>query len=240
MLHRTFTNRYEVKYFVHVSELAALQENLNGIMVLDDRADGLNGYYNYSVYFDTSDFRFYHEKHEGQLKRMKPRLRVHIPTQDALPDKWFFEFKGRYGQIIHKRRCEIAEIQAQELLRGNINLFSDDGEHDILNEFHVASRKLDLRPTVAVLYNRIPYNSHLFPGLRITLDTRMQCGLSFKLGEDQSDLDYFVPPNIALVELKYTDSLPMSVLHILHKFEMRQVTFSKYTNSLDAAYSNIG
>lgn len=62
MLHRTFTNRYEIKYLTSRARAEKLRDTVGEIFVVDEKAGGRGGYYNYSIYFDSPRYYFYREK----------------------------------------------------------------------------------------------------------------------------------------------------------------------------------
>jgi len=72
---RAFTNRYEIKYLLGASRLADVQAALKDFLRLDANGSRDGGYYVHSIYFDSPDMRFLREKFEGDLIRVKPRIR---------------------------------------------------------------------------------------------------------------------------------------------------------------------
>ena len=71
-----FTNRYEIKYLVEARRIDEIKAKLAGFFEPDPNAVDGAGYYVYSIYFDSPLHRFYSEKREGQLTRIKPRIRT--------------------------------------------------------------------------------------------------------------------------------------------------------------------
>ena len=102
---KVFTNRYEIKYIVPTRSLAYIRNSLKGLIVPDvpDSYNfGQKGYYNYSIYFDTLKYKFYSEKHEGLLYRIKPRIRVYRETLDSNISSVFLEFKISFNDSFKK------------------------------------------------------------------------------------------------------------------------------------------
>ncbi len=237
MLHRTFTNRFEVKYLVSQQKALALKSALGDLFVTDENTHGNNGYFNYSIYFDSPRYYFYRQKLEGQLERVKPRLRAHLPSPDANTDQWFIELKGRHGQTVQKRRAAIAFESAQGLINGEN--FIADGNLETMRDFEFMWLRLALRPAVTVLYFREPLNSHIFPNVRITFDHRISANLDFNLQRVGQRMDHITSPSEVLVELKFTDSIPRLVMELFRRFDMRQITFSKYALSLESCLDRL-
>ncbi|NIY75179.1 polyphosphate polymerase domain-containing protein [Thalassospira sp. HF15] len=237
MLHRTFTNRFEVKYLVSQKKALDLRDALGDLFVTDENTQGQSGYFNYSIYFDSPRYYFYRQKLEGQLERVKPRLRAHLPSLAAKPDQWFLELKGRHGQTVQKRRAAIDLISAQGLVDGEN--FVADGELEALRDFEFMWLRLALRPAVTVLYFREPLNSHIFPNVRITFDHRISGNLDFNLKNAGQRMDFITSPSEVLVELKFTDSIPRLVMEIFRRLEMKQITFSKYALCLESCIDKL-
>lgn len=237
MLHRTFTNRFEIKYLTTFEKAQRLRSTISEIFVTDDNAGDMDGYFNYSIYFDSPQYYFYREKQEGQLHRMKPRLRTHLPTSDAIPEKWFLELKGRHDRTVQKRRTQISLETAQSLVSGGPHIETID--NDTLRDFEYLWTRMGLRPSVAVLYYREPFNSPYFSNVRITFDHRISGSLDFSLGQRSERLNYITHPTNVLVELKYTESLPRVIFEIFRRMEFQQITFSKYALCLESCFDKL-
>ena len=107
MNNQTFTNRYEIKYLLDTRDLPEIQHALKGFLEPDVNGVHSGGYYNHSIYFDSPDYRFYCEKREGNLIRIKPRVRVYRTERGDDPKGIYLELKGRYGRVVTKRRATI-------------------------------------------------------------------------------------------------------------------------------------
>jgi hypothetical protein len=231
MLHRTFTNRFEIKYLVSVKRAEKLRHSLGALFSVDENAGDMPGYYNYSIYFDSPRYHFYREKQEGNIDRMKPRLRTHLPTIDAVPDQWFLELKGRHNKTVQKRRAPVSQETAHSLVKGGSQV--EDEKHETLLDFEYMWTRLGLRPAVAVHYFREPLNSAVYPNVRITFDHRISGSLDFTFGGCLDSRKFVHSPTEVLVELKFTGSIPRVVLEIFRRNEMQQSTFSKYAICLE-------
>jgi hypothetical protein len=238
MLHRTFTNRYEVKYLATHDQVTYLKGRLENLFSTDENTNGMDGYYNHSIYFDSPRYYFYREKQEGLLLRMKPRLRTHLQTLDSSPSQWFLELKGRYDKTVQKRRSLIDRSSADGLISGIFN-HNYSNTDETMREFEYMWARLSLRPSVSVLYYREPFNSEFFPNVRITFDYRISGSLNFSLTGARSQHELLNSPTDVLVELKYTESIPRLIIDLFREAEMRQVTFSKYALCLESCVEKI-
>ena len=237
MLHRTFTNRYEVKFLTSRSRAERLRDTVGEIFTVDENIGDMSGYYNYSIYFDSPRYYFYREKQEGLISRIKPRLRTHLPTLDAHPDQWFLELKGRHDRTVQKRRLPVSHDTAESLVRGGNHVENDS--HETLLDFEYLWTRLGLRPAVSVLYYREPFNSPFFSDVRITFDYRISGSQDFALDGRRDRREFIIPPSDVLVELKYTRTIPRLVMEMFRRNDMRPVTFSKYALCLEACIDRL-
>ena len=237
MLHRTFKNRYEIKYIANLKQVAALKNIIKNFFEQDINSIKFSGYYNFSIYFDSPSYFFYREKQEGFLKRIKPRLRTHLSDANEIPKTWFLELKGRHDRTIHKRRIKINHSTVKDLLIGkkNFKYIKDQ----TMKDFEYLWDRLDLKPSVSVFYFREPFNSEIFSNVRITFDYRIAASLNFDPFSTKDNLKYIIPPENVIIELKYINSIPRFILQIFRKIGVKQITFSKYALSLEACIDRL-
>lgn len=235
-----FTNRYEIKYLVESRRLEEVKAKLAGFFEPDPYAIADRGYFVYSIYFDSPRYNFYSEKREGQLTRIKPRIRTYLRAPEAPPENFFLELKGRYDRIVLKRREAISRDMAQAMLTSSHGNFSPrELESPTLGEFVFLAERDNLIPCVTVLYRREPYNATFYPGLRITFDTRLQCSLATRLDNPQHLFSDAIPFNYFVLELKYNDKIPRLFLDRLNQLELKQLSISKFAISLERCYDGL-
>ncbi len=237
MLHRTFKNRYEIKYIANLNQVSALKNIIKNFFEQDVNSFKSSGYYNYSIYFDSPSYFFYREKQEGLLKRIKPRLRTHLLAINEVPKMWFLELKGRHDRTVQKRRSKINHSIVKDLLSGKKNLKQINDQ--TISDFEYLWDRLNLKPAVSVFYFREPFNSEIFSNVRITFDHRISASFNFNRYADRDNLEFIIPPDNVIVELKYTNSIPRFILEIFRKIGAKQITFSKYALSLEACINRL-
>jgi hypothetical protein len=98
-------NRFDRKYMSHYSKLAGiLLQLLPDYYVLDINDNRIFSYK--TVYYDTPDFQFYKDYHNGLTNRLKVRCRQYIETNDT-----FFEVKRKFqGTRTDKFRFPIEDF----------------------------------------------------------------------------------------------------------------------------------
>lgn len=226
--------RRELKFLVDLPVLNAFHDRIRAILVPDRHGAAGEGYFNYSIYFDSPEYLFYQQKVEGLSLRTKPRLRLYKDSIDGPPTARFFEFKNRDAAFVSKDRVAISEGLSEKLLLPGTLL--DDPEvqaSEHLLRFGYLRHRLALRPTMVTLYHRFPYHCALQNDLRITYDKRIQCSQVIGLDLAPEQFHYVEPANRALIEIKYNTGFPDWLLRITKSLRFEQLSFSKYVESME-------
>ena len=235
---RTYSNRYEIKYLVEARRLPQIDLHLRDFLAADQNGNA-GGYYNCSIYFDSPEYHFYREKHEGNLVRIKPRIRFYRPTLSAAPQVIYLELKGRYDRIVTKRRALIDRELAEALLsNGPIDLNGHVDDSSALAEFLYLANRFRLAPSVTVQYHRTAFHGAFYPDLRITYDRVIQCSLSTDVTLPEHAFIDAIPANWMIIEVKYNEKIPELLLNRIHSLDLQQSTFSKYAVSLEKVLSH--
>ena len=237
---RAYTNRYEIKFLLGADRLADVQGALREYLRLDANGIENGGYYVHSIYFDSPDLQFLREKFEGQLTRVKPRIRSYRASLDGPPSDIFLEMKGRYDRIVEKRRCRIDRPLAEVLLTETpVHPNGWSSMHSVLGEFQYLSHRLRLVPAVTVLYHRTAYFGTFWPNLRITFDRLLLCSPSTGLHTPSADFVQAVPCRQTIMELKYTNKVPRALLGCINGLGLQQRSFSKYAVSVERCFRGL-
>lgn len=241
MTDRTFTNRYEIKYVLNNRDLPAIEQGLKGFLRPDVNCVHSGGYYNHSIYFDSPDFRYYLEKREGDLIRLKPRIRVYRTERQDSPKTIYLELKGRHGGIVTKRRATLNRDQAEQFLaKSPMDLNKGHTAGDpALDEFIYLMHRFDLSPCVSVLYHRSAFYGAFYPGVRVTFDRVIECSRRIGLDAPEGSFMGAVPANQMVIELKYNDKVPRMLMQRFNSLGLQQATFSKFATSLERTHDAV-
>lgn len=228
-------NRYEIKYLVHTSRLAALRDELRGRLDLDHHAvEG--GYGVWSVYYDTRQLRFYWEKIEGLRFRRKLRVR-HYGDRFTVGDDTtvYVEIKQRVNRVTQKRRVAMLYGDARLLCDGRQMVPHQPGQTAFVEEILGLVRGLDLRPVAMTGYQREAYlGRDADLGLRVTVDQRVRGrDRDFHLGAEAENR-LIIPAAMAVLEVKANDRVPYWLTDLAARAELSIVRLSKYCQSIEA------
>jgi len=175
------------------------------------------------------------------LTRYKPRARYY---GEKATDLIWPEIKYRNSSVIWKRRyCipiekwhnlfdpEVAD-QSQSMFKNQLDTFDD------LVYWYGA------QPTLHVRYFREPYVTELEEYGRITFDRQLCCrptNGSIELNYNEHDMVYYDDPvtsksndSPVLLEIKVETLVPVWVIELIQKFNLKQRGFSKYCYGIDS------
>jgi hypothetical protein len=212
--------RYEIKYLVTRQQREEIEKALEGRMFPDE--------YGYSmicnVYYDTPDFRLIRKSLEKPVYKEKLRHRSY--GQVGEDGRTYIELKKKYQGIVYKRRISMPEQEAAEYLQGDKPLKKQSQIAREIDYFRSFYQKLI--PRMYICYERIAYYCEADSGLRITFDTDIKWRLdelSLKAAPGGQDI---LEPGQSLMEVKTAGAIPMWLVNVLNREEIRQTSFSKY------------
>lgn len=228
--------RHEYKYLVRPSRLAALREAIRPYCRLDRHglgtADG--SYTVHSLYLDSPDLACYWAKHNRARDRYKLRIRTY--AQGAPP--YFLEVKRKVDDLVLKTRWTLGEDELSALLDGRAprGALPPGGWEFMLRRWRLAAS-----PVAAVRYRREAWVGTLDPYARITFDRRIE------VAEAQGDgalagswqaIDHPLASrttrSLVVLELKFPEAAPRWMAHLVRRFELLRVGFSKYCEGVVA------
>jgi hypothetical protein len=195
--------RKDNKFIFHISKLPRLLDLLKGsFRILEIDGKRLMEYQ--TSYFDTTDFKMYHDHHNEKLNRFKIRIRNYLVSGNS-----FLEIKYKNNKrTTAKKRTQIEEFVLNQ--------------NDIRNVFVQKHSPFDLsklEQTINSSFSRMTFaDNQLSQRLTIDID------LSFQYKEKSEKLN-----NLVIAELKQTSGISkgdiMQMMHILQIYPQR---ISKY------------
>lgn len=223
-MHKNYRN--ELKYYINHIDHIKLLDRMKGIFVEDTHSKD-RGYLVRSLYFDNKSNNSYYHKIAGVSDRQKYRIRIY----DLNPSPIKLEIKSKRQTYIHKQSVTIAQDQARRLIEGDYRFLA---QHDhrtarlVLAKFSQDS----FHPAVIIDYFRQAY---VYPesGLRVTFD---RC-----LGKNETSFSHFFQSGLDLnpvidskriiMEIKFSQPIPLWIKKILQVGSFESCAISKYTLS---------
>lgn len=235
MSDKNFFKRLDFKYIIDIKQRHAILSKLNNFAKFD--VNSKNGFYKVgSIYYDTSDLKFYYEKIYGNRVRRKLRLRGY---NNILPDnEVFVEVKKKINKETEKMRLSLPLRHAYEFLSRSYNvqekmrLLKAKEDEGIVNEILYLENKYLLEPKVVITYDRIALGV-LENNLRITFDTNLRCrSYDLALEKGHSGI-YLLPPQFCVMEMKVNNCIPEWLKAIISEQSLTPQSFSKYCASVE-------
>jgi hypothetical protein len=228
--------RFEIKYIVPDTKLPLLREMMEPFVRPDKYIIDRNrrSYTVRSVYFDTPDLLYYHEKIEGVPYRLKLRIRTYNTAKEN--SKVFFEIKRKHKIPMTKDRAAFDFSTTMDFLQnGMIN--EPEGMTEVKREntqkFLYHLHRDNLHPTVLVVYDREAYESVFDNTVRITFDKRLRSADVSDVEELYREDLISVMEGFFILEVKYNKQYPPWMQLIVNSLDLKQVAASKYCMCMD-------
>ena len=227
------TRRFEWKYRVPPELATELMDALQTRTEADPHcvmeADG--AYPVRSLYYDTPDLRFYHEKKDGLKVRRKLRVRHYGD------DHYFLEIKRKINKTTLKERVSLRRSQVAGALNGMdpavVMAGRPDGDLQTLERFRFNMKTLDLVPTVLIAYRRRALVGHMESHLRITLDSDLCSRTDPGPNALFEDLPLHRFEERWVLELKFEGRPPRWLIGLVSEFRLKREPYSKYCEGID-------
>jgi len=234
--------RLEYKFLVRNIDLDRLRKKILPFVDLDEyiKEESDNEYTVRSIYFDSSNFDYYHEKIDGIKIRKKLRIRSYDNQSDN--NLVFLEIKNKYDNFIGKNRAPILFHDLGKLLNTNdieTYALTNNGYSNSIQDggkffFHI--HKSGLKPTILIVYEREAFFSKFDNSLRITFDKNIRFYDHPQIDSLYRDEDLeHATPNHFVLELKFNNGYPRWLQEIIEEFNLVRRSVSKYTICIDSS-----
>lgn len=247
-------NREERKYLVDPLQAVELVNYMHHYIPFQKRSDELITN-NRSVYFDNASFVLFRESILSEDNHCKYRLRDY-GYRGAFDKLFYAELKKKVAGISRKRRIVVPKRRFQEYREGRFILkklkrYNTGADRDF-NRFREVYRELyDFQqeggyyPMLVVEYDRISFEVMLESKVRITLDRNVSyynasSGFSYKTFAREREARHVASLPFCILETKLDDPLqpPRWLTEGLELFDLKQVSFSKYTAGIQHLLDN--
>ncbi|MFH1842598.1 MAG: polyphosphate polymerase domain-containing protein [bacterium] len=230
--------RYELKYRLPIRVIAEIRDQIVPHVRFDPHCACRAGHHYTvrSIYFDSDDLCFYHEKHDGV--RVRRKLRVRTYGEFAADSVAFIEIKRKFGRRGCKERlCLPLDLVATALNGGarRDDLVQRRRDRIVLAKVgHLVALK-KLRPVVLVTYEREAHIGRRDERLRVTFDRNIRSLIDPTLEQihRERELQQFEDRNFVL-ELKYDDRMPGWMARLIRQLNLVANPYSKYCHGIDA------
>ncbi|MCI5066586.1 polyphosphate polymerase domain-containing protein [bacterium] len=235
--------RHELKYILELHEADELFEDALQYCDWDPHVSETHSYEIASIYYDTSDLRFYYDREESVGYRRKIRLRSYNRQGKVLA--LFIEIKEKHKQFVFKKRINLrsTDILNRYERHDRIPLgevleeLEDTAE---ARELRYLEDRLHLHPVMNIRYHRRPLIPRYEHDMRITLDTRITAGGHRLDRYDEEREKSIIAPDQGVFEVKTNQAIPVWLQSILCRYQVTQTRYSKYCLGVDEIYGRGG
>lgn len=226
--------RHELKYSITYKEREALLRRFEPLIKRDPNG-GENGYTIRSLYFDDYKNTAYEEKLAGTFARKKYRIRIYNFSDKVIK----LECKEKQGSYIHKSSASLTKQEVEKIINNEYN-FLLEKENELCKEFYYQCTSNLMRPVVIVDYERDAFVEKT-GDVRITFDKHVRSAWgNFDIFDSTLPAYEVLEPDMLIMEVKYTQVLPIYVRRILDSKNATQEAASKYVLCVDKRHQLAG
>lgn len=227
--------RMEIKYLIDRTIRTKLARDLSALMRPDSYTCKEGSYVVRSLYYDTPDFRAYHDKVAGAAERHKLRVRVYgrDPRQSPIIR---FEVKSRYVSFIHKITLDfpLEEYEEIEPVIFGRAMPPDKVLQDqyLSKEFFRIQRQYNMEPKILVQYRREAYERMEINRVRVNFDDELVASRNLELLAPLKAARSLLKYGNSIFEIKVDGGLPFWMHNLISKYNLQNRAFSKYCQSV--------
>ncbi|MBF0500864.1 MAG: polyphosphate polymerase domain-containing protein [Candidatus Riflebacteria bacterium] len=226
----------EIKFFVSPRDESDLKKLFAGFATPDIHGDH-GSYFIGTVYFDTPKLDFFMDKIEGEMTRIKIRLRSYADPAGTSWTQHYLELKSRLCNLVYKRRIPLSPVDADRIKIEGVDLQDIEKLFAERPPRGIARTMLSslLKPMVTTLYRRTAFTVEMLPGLRLTFDHDIAaCLVGSNDIVSPSHLLLLIP---VIFEIKSDGAIPQTILHQMHIRGIGATSVSKYALALEHIFA---
>lgn len=235
--HRLQRCRYEMKYLISERTAEMISDYLRTYLEPDEFCANSNveGYQIHSIYLDNPALALCRATVEGLKSRYKLRVRFY---DEVAEHPVFFEIKRRDSDAIFKDRAMVQRDMAVDLIAGAIPhhsvLFNDGDDFPALWRFFELQQSIDGVGRFIVSYRRFAWVQSKDDEVRVTFDRELT-GQRYENSFELAPAKYRYTPAIpgVILELKFTDRMPMWMLEMIRIFNLERSSLPKYVECVE-------
>ncbi len=216
--------RIEKKFRLNEEQKNNLLATIYQKMDFDKPCKGNKTYKVINIYFDTINNQTISISVQKPKFKQKLRARKYENKEGC-----FLEIKKKTDGIVRKRRICLSDKELYDLIFNHI--MPEKNEYKdliILKELAYFMNQYDFKPYSLLIYDRLGFVDKNNKNFRITVDSNIKAKLINEISwEETDDMDYLVPNNEYILEIKNTDNYPLWLVRRLSELKIYTKSFSK-------------
>jgi SPX domain protein involved in polyphosphate accumulation len=230
-------NRFELKYILTLRQAEEMKRALRPYLLIDEHGNQSGEYLLTSLYYDSPDYRCYHEKVDGVLARRKLRIRYYgeLPLY-ADDEQVMLEIKQRYNRVTQKRRAVLPLRVALNLCDERRMPECSADDEPFIEEVVSFLWQYNLQPTSVVRYLRQALvGSEYDIGLRVTFDSQLECQVQNLSMPMRGAVIPLFPADLVIMEIKVNERIPYWLTELVAAKNLQLARVSKYCQSIEVS-----
>lgn len=209
-------NRFEYKYKLEKDLTRKLICEFNERLNLDEYCKHNGTYHIVNRYIDSKHYALI--RHSIGKPKYKHKLRIRTYDDHINDDELvFFEIKKKVRGLVNKRRCKMTYGEAKYLMKHKeLPVINDYTNKQILKELIYILKQDDYAEKTTITYDRVAFFDNE-RDLRISFDFNIK-----------SDKHTLLEKDCSLMEIKTFGGMPLWLVELLDKYNVRKQSFSKY------------
>ena len=226
--------RYEYKYFLAPFQYHQVRSAIQPYMRPDHYTlrTSSGKYLVRSLYFDSVDYRSYHEKIDGNADRIKLRLRTYAKQSNQTIRA---ELKIRKGVVMEKYGSMVSLEDCQAFIQ---HKHWPQTENPVLVEFERYTYLKSLLPKVLVEYYREGFSDRSGTGIRITFDHHVRSANARALFPAHPFFKEHTRQAIIL-EIKCRKEHPIWLRKLVEDHGLRIIASSKFVKAIEVSKPDV-
>ncbi len=235
--------RRELKYQFPQKYLTAFRKDIRHFLAEDSHNKTLpfsRGYKVRSLYFESFDTACFEEKMAGASLRSKFRIRAYLPVRES--DSFVLEIKNKENDPVFKQRTEITAQDVADLIAGkHAPVLARHPDNRVVRDFVHEKIYRMFHLSFVVDYHREAFvNSDNLRYIRVNLDTDLRFYSSRHFFENGiSGGYYFEGEDAVICEMKFGDSVPFWMPHLVGKYALQAAPFSKFAEGVNRSWNSM-
>ena len=176
-----------------------------------------------NIYFDTPDNQLIRTSIEKP--KYKEKFRVRCYGQPRADGNCFLEIKKKYKGLVNKRRIQLPIAEAKDYLNQGTKPVE---QGQIFREIDYFLERYHVIPKRYIAYDRVAIRGIVAQQFRGTFDRKIRSRMDNLTLFSDENTELLLPPDMVLMEVKITNTMPLWFTRILTKHGIYNTSFSKY------------
>lgn len=220
-------SRKEEKYIVTTDIYEKIVKTAGNRVIADEYSKDNSFYQICNIYYDTEDNNLIRTSLQKPKYKEKIRLRSYgTPNKNT---KVFLEIKKKYNGCVNKRRTTFRLNEAYTFANtGEIPEIKEYMNFQIMKELSYAIKTYNILPKVYLAYQRRAFFGADNPEFRLTFDKNIVARREDIALEYGVFGERIIETNEMIMEVKYSERMPLWFIQILRDYNLEKASFSKY------------